>query len=177
MTFCNSDQDTFENLILLCSWPKNVSMWEITDLVEALALLTVVRLVSVVHAEHVLLQMRQLCKRLLAQFAHVRLLSCVHSQMQFQSRWVGEWSGADLQKEECFKLKSWVFFSYLARVRPFSCMHSHVDSQLGSLVEPIVVTINASSTITVVNSTTVLYWHCKINFIFVIWYVSKPKTH
>ena len=61
-------------------------MREITNLVEPLALLAVVRLISVVHAEHMLLQMWQLCKRLLAQFAHVRLFSCVHSKMQFQSR-------------------------------------------------------------------------------------------
>ena len=42
----------------------------LTNLVEALALLTVVRLVGVVDAEHVLLQVWQLGKRLLAQIAH-----------------------------------------------------------------------------------------------------------
>ena len=61
-------------------------MCDITDLVEPLALFAVVGFVGVVDTEHVLLQMWQLCKRLLAQFAHMRLLPCVHSQMQFQSR-------------------------------------------------------------------------------------------
>ena len=37
-----------------------------------------------------------LCERLLAQFAHVRLLAGVHPQMQFQSRGVRERSRADL---------------------------------------------------------------------------------
>ena len=67
------------------------------DLVEPLALLTVVGLVGVVHAEHVLLQMWQLCKRFLAQFAHMWLLPCVHPQMQFQRCGVREGPGADLR--------------------------------------------------------------------------------
>ena len=55
------------------------------DLVECFADLAVVGPVGVVHAEHVLLEVRQLGKRFLAKFTHVRFFSGVHSEVKFKS--------------------------------------------------------------------------------------------
>ena len=55
------------------------------DLVESFTLFTIVRLVRVVDTQHVLLQVGQLCKGFVAQLAHMRLLSSMHSQMKLQS--------------------------------------------------------------------------------------------
>ena len=89
------------------------------DLEEGLAPLAVVRLVRVVDAEHVLFEMRQLSEGLLAEFAGVRLLPRVHSEMQLEGRRVREGPGADF-----------------AAVRPLARVDPHVDRELGALVEP-----------------------------------------
>ncbi len=69
-------------------------------------------------AEHVLLEMRQLRERLLAQLAGVRLLPGVHPQVKLECGRVREGPLADL-----------------ARVWPLARVHSHVHCQLRPLVE------------------------------------------
>ncbi len=48
---------------------------------EGFAAFAVIRLIRIVHAQHVLLEMGQLSERFLAELAHVWLLSGVHSQV------------------------------------------------------------------------------------------------
>lgn len=60
----------------------------IFDLEERFANFAVVRPVGVVHAEHVLLEVRQLSKGFLTQLADVRLLTGVHPQVKLERRGV-----------------------------------------------------------------------------------------
>ena len=68
------------------------------DLEKPLAHLTIVRFVSVVDAEHVLLEVRQLREALAAELAGVRLLARVHAQVQLQRRRVREGARANLAR-------------------------------------------------------------------------------
>jgi hypothetical protein len=83
-------------------FPHGMLLIVCLDLVKSLTLFTVVRLVCVVNTQHVLLQMWQLCKCFVAQFAHVRLLSSVHSEMKLQSSGMGERSGMKIYKTLIF---------------------------------------------------------------------------
>ena len=65
----------------------------IFDLEERFANFAVVRPVGVVHAEHVLLEVRQLSKGFLTQLADVRLLAGVHPQVQLQGSGVRKGPG------------------------------------------------------------------------------------